>query len=1644
MTDTISKRPEGPDERDPNLGGQSTRRSRQLVESLVAAWSADARLLGNAQGAGELLAEAGEAVEFGIGDRARALELYRSGCAHPDADPRAFAGVRRSLRAAASLDHDALLGSYEAELAGSRAPLQAVLAGVGYAQCALRAGRAPGEIAQLMRELQPLIGQVPHDVSALFRSALEDVLLANAEHGAALQSRATRWGELRLLGEEVAESQGDLGAMAIAVASEVVGSELSAVLDWYEVAFELRPSAVAAQPLLRAAFDADQPDAAEAILAELADAVDDTNTRSASQYAVGMLRAHRLGDRPGGLSALGEAMKAGAVSPLAAFSYLGLARSSQGSVVADDYIDALGASLDFAASGVERADLLTQMAERFDAEQGMAEAAVDLARDALLEQPDYVPALRLLGSLYAREGRWQELVQLTEQQLERETHPEERFRLHDQLAERYDRDLMDPAGSERHLREALTIRADLSVVRRLARLLGEQYRWEELYEHLRASASAVESSREMAYLLERAGEVAEAKLRSGELAIDTYQALLEVAPDHTSALTALGRLLSRHERWHELLALNERELALSADRNARVGILCRSAEVARNHLGDIRATESFYERALEEDPACSAALRGLGQILSSQARWAELVAMTEREMTAAHSDAHRRRCQRLLGELYATRLNDRERAVACFESLASSGQGDAGEALIWLERLFEADGADHDRLGVLVRRFDACEEPKSRARLAFRIAELLEWRLGEPADAFEHYVESLADPVACAVALSAIDRLWRSPRVDDELRAAAVQCMRALASDEEGEIRRTALRVLADRATDMLSAAERLAMHREIAAEWPEDLRSAEYSAVASLIAGDASAAEEHRALAPSGPVEAMRAGWGYLDRGLDLAEVVAGATDVLPNGAAMLAREIGAADFGFDGVSARDTYQRLGQGTISLGELTHPDDTEAGFRLAAYAHRELGDADGLQAALEELATRIQDPIRAMRVWLELAGEDSFKREQRIGWLQQAVALGCFDSPVRVETYDALGGLQAWSVLEQAIAEHLREGVLDSREAATLSLRRGRCLEADGRRDDAIDALRFSAIHAPADATVALEKARLETLVDDLDAARSSLEDCLNAGVDGEHRIEVLGRLADLHQMNGGVRQRALGCLEDAYLLSGKAPDWAVRLASAHAGFGQPQRCVDLLRSALTTPPQESDIRNWQLLAKVLSTRLEAVEEGEEILWSLFEAFPTRSVTLNGLEEFYRKFQGARAFAERLGELLTEGVLEAPEAKRAELWTYVGELNFTVLGRFPEAEDAYARARRIGGASASTLLREAKAAGKQPGRLRDAAKLVVDALAEGSDDVALWEDAALQLEALYEELAEPGRLRVARQLRRALGASIEPDDALVKRDPSRELEPESAWRMLAEPPLDLASVGVLQGAVGLAEKVLARYAPSKKEFKGRRLKREEFSGFDRFLESACSWLGVARPRVIVGEGQGGVRALEAASYWVPAHAISDDHPRAARFWAGYIAGLLFSDLVPYTWAGDDAAVDMLLAVAESSDVRVPTDGRSTMTEEVSKLLLRPQRRQAAAALSEFPEVIEARQGSWSTGVVRLADRAGLLACGDLAVAVEQVAVAEGWQGELAEPRTRQLLVRSERGRALLLFAMSDAYALARYESGLGERPYLFT
>ena len=1617
---------------------RDTRSAGRLVEDLIAQWQRDAELLGAGAGAGTLLANAAEAAEFGLLDTEQARAFYTAANAHDDADPRGFAGIRRLGRD--DDDADAVLGAYRNEARLATTPTQAVAAGVGLSQVMIRLGRRADLAERVLRDLEPLLTHVDQEMVAVYRATLEDVLFVANRPSQALQLRVQRWGELRGLGDGADQWAVD-AALAIVAASEAIGSRDDAILEWYEVIFELSRSVEALRPLLRACYERGDHASAEALIAEVIEHEGDADNRTRYLYELGLLRGRRLGDRPGGLGALSAGMKGGGVSPLLADSFLSQARAQQGMVDTDDFVDALGSGLDFAANGVEKADYLTRLAIRLSTDFGQIEAAIGYGQDALSESPGYLPAIRLLGSLYAREGRWAELAALGESQFTTELSDGERVRLHERQADLYLNELGDAVAAERHLRTALDLECYIPVVRRLARLLASQFRWEDLFDHFRESAARTRLARERVFLLERAGDVAEIRLRDAALAIEVYRELLDVSPGHAGAISCLGRLLSQQQRWEELLDLNETELELTPDdRRLRVAILCRSAEIARRHLGEISVTETFYRRALDEDATCAEALQGLGQILRSQQRWPELIEMTEREMSHAGGDVQRRRCLHQLGELHATRTGDTDAAIRCYEELVSSTGDDREVALVWLDRLFQATDNAHERLRVLNLRHEEAEDPHSRARIAFRMAELLEWSLDHPGDAFEFYLDALGEPLAAPVCLNALDRIWADTEVDDEERSVALRCVRALSERSKGEVRRQALLFIVERGEGIIEPDLIDDAWACLVSEWPDDVRAAERCAVIALQSADVRLAEAVRAAAPAGPVEVARTHWSAIDEGIPRHELPDVDADLVPQLCAILDREDGGVDLRFDGVDARDIFQRIAAGHVTLGELKHTDGTETGTRLAALSARALGDLDTVRERWETLAESTADPGRALQVWLDLADEDGFTDSDRRDWLRKAAAVPTFHNGLRAGLYDRMSQVADYEALDAAIVDHLTQARPEPAQAANLSLRRARCLEVQRRRTEAIEALAYSTLHAPTDAQIALEKARLETLDDNMDAARETLEDCLDAGAIGNGRIDLLGRLADLHQMGGGNRQRALSCLEDAYALADGAKDWGVRLASAHGSFGHAERCVELLEAHLEEPPSGDDVSHWQLLARVYGTRLDAPTEAEKILWMLFNAYPERQATLRGLEEFYRRNNGAVRFADELGTLLSESRLDIPQSHAARLWKYVGELNFAVIGRMVEAEHAFSRARGLGDTSADGILRHAKSVAKQPGRVRDAVPLLVNALDTGRGDARLWEDAFAQLEDLFREMQMHGRLRVARQVRATLGANVKPLDEHVRRDPSRELPSSTTWALVGSGLVTPEQANVLAAAAPLAERVLSRHAPSRKLLGGRKFRREEFAAFDTFLDTACRWLDVQRPKLVVGDSGRGVRPIDMQNVWVPEDRIGDQTPLAARFWAGWTAAVLFAELVPFTWCDGANVSEFFRAVAARAGG--PGGGPSIYDEEMGGLMVLSQRRAAVSALQAHPEFADV-DDDWARVTLEFADRAGLLMCGDLRTAVEEVLIASGWDRRVENPRTREFIVSDARLRSLVLFAIGDEHFLARYESGLAERPFLF-
>ena len=1615
-----------------------TRLPRQFLETLMQGWVRDAFLLENGTGAGKLRAMAGEAAEFGIEDHGRAFVFYEQSAKHKDADPRAFAGLRRAARH--NNDLPALFDAYVKEHTVGITPSQRALAGVGAAQLLVREGIHLEQALDILDAIEAELSELPNELIPIVYAAREDVLTFLGEKSQAISTRIRRWGELERLTDEASEALAADGAIGVAIACEILGGSPKKILTWYNVAFEAKQAVVSARTLLRTHFACQNWSAAEPIIAEVTSKANDLATRKRYQFELGMIRAYRLDDHSGGLQTLNEASKEGPTSPIAASAFLSLARSAQGSVMTEELLETLATRLDFCASNIEKADLMTQMALRVDQELKVTPQAMTLLEKALEIAPGFAPALRGLGHIYRREGEWQKLAKLGEQELKNKENTQEIVRAHERLAELYENKLKKLDKTEFHFREALKLKNHLPIVRKLSRLLSSQMRWQELFEHIHSSAKNVQVIREKVYLLEQAAKVAEQHLQDGILAIKVYNELLQLQPEHPSAVASSGRLLTKLERWAELLELNEFELSVTNESvDARVAILARSAEICERHLGDIKNAEKYYQRALEEDRACDQALRGLGKILKTQLRWGELIEMTEQEMAAAQSAQHRFRTLRQLGELYAIHSKNHERAINCFEELAENADFAHEEALVWLERLYEATNEKEQRLATLARRLEKADNPKSRARLAYRTAELLEWGMNRGRDAFEYYIESLADLVAAPTALEGLDRLWELEEIDEEIQRAALSYVLELANVAKDSLKCQALIFVAERSNLLWTIEERVKIWAIIAAQCPSEPKAAEFCALFALEQQNGKIAEQFRALRQVGPVRIARSHWIALDSASprDKFPSLKNIEGIIPK---MIARENGDLIAFSPELEDRNTFYELGHGILTLNDLKEGGPGETATRLAVFANQAVKNEKELTKQTLLLAETLNAPLRSMRVYLDFAALDFIPINLRKETLKKAAMIDSFHSSIRDELYDAMQRLEDWDSLEQAIQIHLTNTQIKPEKTAQLARRRAMALEVLGRFSEAITTLQFGTNQQPQDALLAIEKSRIETQLDKLDAARDTLEKCLKAGIEGENRIEILGRVAELHQMKGGNQRRTLEALEDAYQLAKHEKKWAMRLANAHAQFGTPGRAAELLESALSVPLEEKEVRYWLILARIYTSQ-DAPAQAEEILWSVFATFPEKEVNLKALETFYRKVGGAEAFTERLATLLTEERLKLSKEGAGKLWLYIGELYYSVLEAYHLAQNAYRKARKILGSNAENLLREAKATSKLSGKARQASNLLIEALTLAEKNITMWENASGQLEIICAEIPDPERLRIVTQVRRAIGMNVSAPNNRVKRDPTRELEANMAWHLLGSDLLKDDELDVLQGMAALAERVFAKDAPNRREYSGNKLRSDRYNAFSTFLDLACRWLGVERPKVFVGEQQGGAILLNSGQVWVSGSVIRDEDPIRARFWAGYVAGLIFTGLMPYAWSGDELTRELMRAVAiRGLHLHVPEG--SALEDDVSGLLNHLQRKQAASALKNNLHIIDQYNVAWSTAALTFADRAGMLTSGDISIAMEEILTLTGWQGALNNERTREQVISTPRTRSLLLYALSDKYLNARFESGLSPKPLL--
>jgi tetratricopeptide (TPR) repeat protein len=266
------------------------------------------------------------------------------------------------------------------------------------------------------------------------------------------------------------------------------------------------------------------------------------------------------------------------------------------------------------------------------------------------------------------------------------------------------------------------------------------------------------------------------QIEDSELAIATYRQILEIELDPV-ALLGLERLYRASLRWHEVVALYERELLDDATTPARRASLSfEKGTIHDREFGALDRTFDAYEDALRAVPMHAPTLAALEALMArphtavqaaevlepvyvARLDWRNVMRTIHARLAVA-TDAEERRALRW--RLVKLHEEQEENYSAALEVTAELFAEDVADetTVRELERLARVANAEARLASIYAARLETIElDDAVTAQLAFRTGELFE-RLDNPSRALTFYRRAHAfDPEASPATFDAIDRL---------------------------------------------------------------------------------------------------------------------------------------------------------------------------------------------------------------------------------------------------------------------------------------------------------------------------------------------------------------------------------------------------------------------------------------------------------------------------------------------------------------------------------------------------------------------------------------------------------------------------------------------------------------------------------------------------------------------------------------------------------------------------------------------------------------------------------------------------------------------------------------------------------------------
>ena len=437
-----------------------------------------------------------------------------------------------------------------------------------------------------------------------------------------------------------------------------------------------------------------------------------------------------------------------------------------------------------------------------------AEKALSAASDA---DPASDDVLMMLEELQGAEGRERELVSTLRKRAKLQLDDERReelFRRAVDLAKQ----ASDAALAEEVLRELLDADdSNLWALAELTRIRQDAEDYKSTFDLLVRRAELVADAGEVRALRHEAAAIARDYLANPDQAIEIYEHLFEDEPSDDEAASSLKSLFILNERWEKLGSLLERLIDVAEDPSVRSSLRLELATLCDQRFETPDRAIDLLQAVLEEQPGHSDAVVRLSELLEKTGRDEQLAQLLSEQINIArdNGDAEAElKFQTRLGEIYETRLGDRDKAIETYNHVLERDAQHRG-ALEALARLHAASG-NHSGAAEILERLLDMSDGDDAVKLSVVLADTYE-QLDDKNSAARALERGLARDESNADLRGRLAGLYRATEQWEPL--ASLIAGDADAAEEDNEkvrLLREAAKIHAEHRDDHASAAELL------------------------------------------------------------------------------------------------------------------------------------------------------------------------------------------------------------------------------------------------------------------------------------------------------------------------------------------------------------------------------------------------------------------------------------------------------------------------------------------------------------------------------------------------------------------------------------------------------------------------------------------------------------------------------------------------------------------------------------------------------------------------------------------------------------------------------------------------------------------